>query len=131
MVTWSIFPSSRSHVALAAAACIFVIAVLWVLESVEPEARSTFDLKIGIRHSDRLKPEIEHALNQKGISYELRGSSPDELRYEVTVPYQLKIRKLTKLIRSLDGHPHHAGRTGRRAAPSVEWEIKKVKTVRP
>jgi uncharacterized membrane protein YhiD involved in acid resistance len=111
----------------AAVACMFVIAVLWVLESLEPEARSTFDLKINARHSDRLKPEVEHALNQKGISYELRGSSPDELRYEVTVPYQQKIRKLTKLIRSLDGHGHH----GRIVAPSVEWEIKKVKTVRP
>ena len=105
--------------------------MLWVLESVEPEARSTIRLEDRRRHSDRLKPEIEHALNQKGISYELRGSSPDELRYEVTVPYQQKIRKLTKLIRSLDGHPHHAGRTGRGAETSVEWEIKRVKTVRP
>jgi uncharacterized membrane protein YhiD involved in acid resistance len=59
----------------AAGASFFVIAVLWVLESLEPEAKSTFDLKITTRHSDRLRPEIEHALNQKGISYELRGSS--------------------------------------------------------
>ena len=57
----------------------------------------------------------------------LRGSSTDERRYEVKVPYQEKIRKLTELIRGLDGHEHH----GKTAAPSVEWEIKKVKTVRP
>jgi hypothetical protein len=114
----------------ATTACLFVIAVLWVLESVEPEAKSRFDLKIMAKHSDRLRPEIEHALNQKGISYELRGSSPDELRYEVIVPYQQKIRKLTKLIRSLDGHGH-GGHNGHAASPSVEWEIKKYKTVRP
>jgi len=114
----------------AAAACLFVIAVLWVLESFEPEAKSRFDLKITGHHSGRLRPEIEHALNQKGISYELRGSSSDELRYEVTVPYQEKIRKLTKLIRSLDGH-RHGGHNGRTVSPSVEWEIKKYKTVRP
>lgn len=112
------------------AACVFVLAVLWVLESFEPEAKSRFDLKITGHHSDRLRPEIEHALNQKGISYELRGSSSDELRYEVTVPYQEKIRKLTKLIRSLDGH-RHGGHNGRTVSPSVEWEIKKYKTVRP
>jgi hypothetical protein len=114
----------------ATTACLFVIAVLWVLESLEPEAKSRFDLKIMAKHSDRLRPEIEHALNQKGISYELRGSSPEELRYEVTVPYQQKIRKLTKLIRSLDGHAHH-GYNGRTGSPSVEWEIKKYKMVRP
>jgi hypothetical protein len=60
------------------------------------------------------------------ISYELRGSSPGELRYEVTVPYQQKIGKLTKLLRGLE--PSHNART---AAPAVEWEIKKHKTVRP
>jgi hypothetical protein len=111
----------------AAAACLFVIAVLWVLESLEPEARSRFDLKISTRHTDKLRPEIEHALNQKGISYELRGSAPDELRYEVTVPYRQKIRKISKLIRDLDGHGH--GHNGH--GTSVEWEIKKYKTVRP
>jgi uncharacterized membrane protein YhiD involved in acid resistance len=113
----------------AAAATVFVIGVLWVLESFEPEARSRFDLKIATKHSDRLRPEIEHALSQKGVSYELRGSSDEELRYEVTVPYRQKIRKLTKLIRELDGHGHngHGGRSG----TSVEWEIKKYKTVRP
>ena len=79
------------------------------------------------KHSDRLRPEIEHALNQKGISYELRGSSPDELRCEVTVPYQEKIRKL---IRSLDGHAHR-GHHGSAASPSVEGEIKAYMTVRP
>ena len=68
-------------------ACVFVIGVLWVLESLEPEARSRFDLKIVAKHSERLKPELEHALDQKGVTYELRGSSPDELRYEVTVPF--------------------------------------------
>ena len=112
----------------ATAACVFVIGVLWILESLEPEARSRFDLKIATKHTDRLRPEIEHALSRKGISYELRGSSPDELRYEVTVPYREKIRKLTKLIRDLDGHGHGPGHNGR---TSVQWEIKKYKTVRP
>ena len=99
---------------------IFVIGVLWVLESLEPEARSRFDLKIVARNAGKLRPQIEHALDYKGVTYELRGSSPDELHYEVTVPLREKIKKLSKLIRSLDGH----------SGTSVEWEIKKYKTLK-
>ena len=101
----------------ATASCAFVIGVLWLLESLEPPARSRFDLKIVTKHSDTLRPDIEHALAQKGVSYELRGSSPTELHYEVTVPYQQQIRPLTKLIT----HLNHG--------TSVEWEVKKFETV--
>jgi uncharacterized membrane protein YhiD involved in acid resistance len=104
----------------ASTACVFVIGVLWLLESFEPAARSRFDLKIVTRHSAKLRPDIEHALQQKGLTYELRGSSPTELHYEVTVPFQQKIRQLTKLITHLDGHQ----------GTSVEWEIKKFETVK-
>jgi len=104
----------------ATASTAFVIGVLWLLESLEPEARSRFDLKIVAKNAGKLRPDIEHALDYKGITYELRGSSPDELHYEVTVPFKEKIKKLSKLIRSLDGH----------SGTSVEWEIKKYKTVR-
>ena len=104
----------------ATVATAFVIGVLWILESLEPEARSRFDLKIVARNASKLRPEIEHALDYKGVTYELRGSSPGELHYEVTVPLREKIKKLTKLIRSLDGH----------AGTSVEWEIKKYKTLK-
>jgi len=101
----------------------FVIGVLWILESLEPEARSQFDLKIVAKNAAKLRPEIEHALDYKGVTYELRGSSPGELHYEVTVPFREKIKKLSKLIRSLDGHTGPGG-------TSVEWEIKKYKTLR-
>src|SRR5688572_297751 len=65
----------------AAVSTVFVIGVLWVLESLEPEARSRFDLKIVAKNAVSLRPEVEHALDFKGITYELRGSSHDELRY--------------------------------------------------
>jgi uncharacterized membrane protein YhiD involved in acid resistance len=110
---------------LAIVSSAFVIVVLWVLESFEPATRSRFDLKIFAKDSAKLRPAVEHALSDKGVTYELRGSSPDELRYEVTVPYARKIPKLTKLIKSLNGAHHGPNGT------SVEWEIKKYKTVRP
>jgi uncharacterized membrane protein YhiD involved in acid resistance len=98
-------------------ACAFVIGVLWLLESLEPAARSRFDLKISTKNAGRLKPDLEHALGHKGVTYELHRSSPNELMYEVTVPFDQKIRPLTKLIQQLDGHD----------GMLVEWEIKKIK----
>jgi hypothetical protein len=107
--------------AFAFAACAFVIAVLWLVESLEPAARSRFNLKISTRYAARMRPDIEHALGRKGVTYDLRGSSPTELVYEVTVPFGQKIKPLTKLIRQLDG----------RNGTMVDWEVKKYQTVRP
>ena len=104
---------------LATVSCVFIIGVLWLLESLEPPALSRFDLTITTKHSSRLRPDIEHALEQKGIRYELRGSSPTDLHYEVTVPFKQKIRPVTKVITRLDGHQ----------GTSVQWEIKKFKTI--
>jgi hypothetical protein len=118
--------TGSGQLAFAVGASVFVIAVLWLLESLEPETRSRFDLKITAKDSERLRPGIEHALGRKGVSFELRGSAPDELRYEVTVPYGRKIEKLAKMIKSVDGHGHN-GRT----RTAVDWEVKKYKTVRP
>jgi hypothetical protein len=102
-------------------ACAFVIGVLWILESFEPAAKSRFDLKIGTKDAAALQPELETALHHRGVAFELRGSSSDELHYEVTVPYHQQIRKLSRLIRDLGG----------RHGTSVEWEIKKYETVMP
>jgi uncharacterized membrane protein YhiD involved in acid resistance len=106
--------------ALAVLACVFVIGVLWVLESIEPPAQSRFELTIGGKDADSLRPEIEHALGQQGVTYELLGSSAHELHYEVTVPFRETIRKLTKRIRGLGG----------RRGTSVEWDIRKQKMVK-
>jgi uncharacterized membrane protein YhiD involved in acid resistance len=102
-------------------ACLFVIAILWILESFEPSARSRFDLKIVTKDAAALQQDLEIALQQKGVMFDLRGSASDELHYEVTVPYHQQIRKLTRLIRDLGG----------RHGTSVEWEIKKYETVVP
>lgn len=105
----------------AAVACLFVIGVLWLLESFEPSAKSRFDLTIASKNAAALQAEIEDALHVKGVSFELRGSSEDELHYEVIVPYHEQIRKLTRVIRDLGG----------RHGTTVEWEIKKYETVLP
>ena len=90
------------------------------VESFEPPDRARFDLTIDTKdNSSELRPRVEHALRQKGVRYELWGSSPARLRYEVTLPLNLKTQKLTKIIKKLNG----------RNGTSVEWNIKKFKTV--
>ena len=104
---------------VAAVLCVFVILVLWVLESLEPPDRAQFDLVIASKQSLKIRQQVEHAFRGKGIHYQLWGSSPDELRYEVSVPFDQNIKKLSKIIKRLDG-----------SDASVDWEIKKYKTVR-
>jgi hypothetical protein len=102
-------------------ACLFVIGLLWLLESFEPAALSRVELTIGGTDPGHLRGDIEAALHQKGVTYELLGESSHELRYEVTLPFEEKIRKLAKLIRGLD----------EKQGTSVEWEIKKHKLLKP
>ena len=105
-------------IAVAVAVCVFVILVLWVLESLEPPDRAQFDLVVASKESLKIRPRIEHAFRGKGVQYQLWASSPNELRYEVSVPFDQDIKKLAKIIKRLDGHD-----------ASVEWEIKKYRTV--
>jgi hypothetical protein len=104
---------------LAIVACLFVLAVLWLLESFEPSAHERFSLKIISKNAGALQVDIESAFAQRGVTYELRGSAEHELQYEVTVPYHAQVRKLTKAIRDL----------GAGSGTPVEWEIKKYETV--
>ncbi len=105
--------------AVALTLCAFVIVVMWILESLEPPDRAQFDLVIESKDSLKIRQQVEHAFRGKGVHYQLWASSPDELRYEVSVPFDQDIKKLAKIIKRLDGR-----------GASVEWEIKKFKTVR-
>jgi uncharacterized membrane protein YhiD involved in acid resistance len=95
----------------------FVILVLWLLESLEPAAHDRYELKVVTANRASLQSRIEQALHHRGVTFELVGSSRNELRYEVTVPFALKIQKLSRFITGLDD-PN---------GMSVQWEIKKQK----
>jgi len=100
-------------------ACFFAIAVLWLLESLEPADRTQFDLTVEAKNALRVRPHIEHALRRKGVRYQLWGSTPTELRYEVSVPLNRRLGKLTKAMRNLDKHDDMV----------IDWRLKKPKIV--
>jgi hypothetical protein len=104
-------------ISIAVAATIFVIGVLWVLDSLEPAGRDRFDLRISTGEPVALRPQIESAFRHRGVAFELLGASHDELHYEVAMPLEQRSREVSSVIKDLDNG----------AGTSVEWEIKRQK----
>src|SRR6185436_11485296 len=60
---------------LAVFATFFVLALLWVIESLEPEPVTVFDLTIGVKDPAAMKAPIEGVLRRSRIPFELRSTS--------------------------------------------------------
>jgi uncharacterized membrane protein YhiD involved in acid resistance len=96
---------------------LFVLGLLWVLESFEPKALQHFALKVQAKDPLAFKPKIEHLLARTRIDYELRTESTKELVYDVQMAIDRKTDHLSDLILKLDTSN----------ATGVEWEEKKEK----
>jgi uncharacterized membrane protein YhiD involved in acid resistance len=102
---------------LAVFTTVFVLAVLWVLESFEPKAHQLFQLKIKTKEPATLKKKVEQLLDRHHMKHELRTASGEELCYEIEVPIGHKTDRLSTVILGLDPEK----------ATSVEWDEKKDK----
>jgi len=103
--------------ALAAFAAFFILALLWVVESFEPKPTQLFMLKVKAKDPAAIKPKLDALLARYHFDVELRGSSQEELHYEVRIPGSGKTDRLSARILKLD----------RANPPEVEWEEKKEK----
>ncbi len=92
---------------------VFMLVVLWAIESIEPNPFKVFNLKITSKESEKLQPRIEQLLRRHRATFELRASSPEEMSYEVKLPVQARTDALSNAIVRLDD------------AGAVEWEEKK------
>jgi uncharacterized membrane protein YhiD involved in acid resistance len=90
----------------------FVLLVLSVIESVEPQTTRPFTLEIKAKDPAAFKPKVEQLLKQARWEYELRTSAQDELEYDVKVPLERKTDTLSDRIMKLD--PENA--------TAVEWK---------
>jgi len=95
----------------------FVLAVLWIVESLEPEQRKTFDLKIAAPDPGSLRPDVEAILRRADVQYELRSAGAKDLVYEAQLPLSARTDRLANAILTL----HSNGDT------EVAWEEKKKK----
>lgn len=88
---------------LAVFATLFILAVLWVVESLEPQRRKTFDLKVTAADPGAMRSAIEGVLRRYDVQYELRSAGPKELVYEANLPLDAKTDRVSNAILLLEG----------------------------
>jgi uncharacterized membrane protein YhiD involved in acid resistance len=103
--------------ALAIVGTLFVLGVLWIVESIEPARRKAFTLTVKAKDPASLRPAVEQLLRRSRARFELRTTAADEVCYEVLLPYEQRTDSLSNAIVALDTSEETA----------VEWEEKKVK----
>ena len=97
---------------LAVFATVFLMGVLWVIESFEPSARQEFILEIKSKDAAKLQPTVESLLRRRRVKYELRESKPEEFSYLVQMPMDVKTDGISAEIIALDPDP----------GTGVEWK---------
>lgn len=80
-------------------ATVFVLAVLWTVESLEPDALNRFELTITAKDgAGELNTRVEQVLRRYNLEFELRGTSQEALMYEVQVPMKRNTEKITQSL---------------------------------
>jgi hypothetical protein len=86
---------------LALFSTVFVMAVLWVIESFD-KAKNAFELKVEAKNPAALRPKIEDLLSRSRLEFSMRTISNEEIEYEVQVPIDRKSDRLSNAILKLD-----------------------------
>ena len=102
---------------LAAFATVFILCVLWVVESLEPERRKLFELTVTTGDPAVLRGDIEAILRRYRIEYELRTAGPKELVYQAELPLRLRTDRVSNAILRLPT----------KGETEVAWDEKKKK----
>jgi hypothetical protein len=102
---------------LAVFATVFILVLLWIVESFEPKATQLFQLKIKANNPAALRADVEKLLTSYRLAYELRAESKEELEYEVRMPLNRKTDRMSDFILKVD--PQNV--------TAVEWDEKKEK----
>lgn len=102
---------------LAMFSTLFILAVLFVVESLEPERRKTFELKITAADPAAMRPQVEAILRRTKLKFELRSAGAKELVYETELPLSVRTDRIANAILLLQP----GGET------EVAWDEKKKK----
>jgi hypothetical protein len=102
---------------LALFSTLFILGVLWIVESLEPERTKTFELKVTVPDPAAIRGNIEALLRRNDIAYELRSAGSKELVYETQLPLTIRTDRISNAILMLQPN----GET------EVVWEEKKKK----
>ena len=86
---------------LAVFATLFTLGVLWVVESLEPELKKTFELTVTTADPNTVRTAVESVLRRGRTDYELRSAGAKELVYEVSMPMEVRIDRMSNAILKL------------------------------
>jgi uncharacterized membrane protein YhiD involved in acid resistance len=100
---------------LAAFGTVFMLALLWVVESFEPKATQLFGLTVKAKDPAKIKVGIDRLLARYRLEHALRSTSKEEVSYDVHLPFDRQTDKLSEHIVQLDSEA------------AVQWEEKKEK----
>jgi Domain of unknown function (DUF4956) len=100
---------------IAAFATLFLLLVLWFVESHTPKVYAPYRLKISTHEPLKLQPKIETSLRSHHLSYELRNYSDDELDYDVQLPSDHSADKVSSALQELESS----------GGESFTWRLKK------
>ena len=81
---------------------VFLLVLLWIVESFEPASTITLVIKARSRDTQGLRTRIERLLGRYGASCEVRAMSPEELQYEVRWPIDRPTDRLAERLMKLD-----------------------------
>jgi hypothetical protein len=87
---------------LAIFATLFIVAMLYVIESFEPTARKVFELEVKAKEAGKIQVKVEQLFRRRHVKFELREASPEEFSYLVQLPLDLKTDLLSAEIMALD-----------------------------
>ena len=96
-------------------ATLFLLLLLYILETSEPEAAARFLLKVSAENASQLRRAVESALRRQHLQFELRSWAAGELHYAVEVPIDHGTDAISKALIGL----------GKGVA--VDWEEMKEK----
>jgi uncharacterized membrane protein YhiD involved in acid resistance len=104
---------------IAAFSAVFILIVLWIIESFEPEAKKLYDLTIKMGDdTDGRRKDFDAVLRKFQVDFTMLTSSDEQVTYEALVPLELDRDRVTKTLLKLDPEGHAA----------IEWIEKKPKT---
>jgi hypothetical protein len=102
---------------LAIFATVFILGVLWIVESMEPERMKTFELKVTGIDPALIRRDVEALLRRHQVTYELRSAGPKELCYETQLPMSARTDRISNAILMLEPG----------GATEVVWDDRKKK----
>ena len=94
---------------LAAFSTVFLVIVLWIIESFEPQVFKRFEVSVKLgEDTDERRRAIETILARHRMRYELRSVSDEEVRYNVKAPLGTDPKPATEALLKLDASGHGA-----------------------